>query len=376
MKCDRKRLLEELRAVMPGVDQKAPLLEGADAFQFYGGRLYSYNDAVSVSVETHLTEIMAGDGEEEVQGLECAIRAKELLALLTKLKQEELNAAVTDGRLRLSAKGIKAELPILEATLSEKIDLLGIRSKWKPLPQEFQEALRTCAIEDNDSHLNGVYVTGSEMFSADHSRINRFTLGKDLGTFWIADKSAAYLARLPHVTHYQANDAWVHFKAKPPKDDEEQIEVVFSAKRLRDSNYPVDKIQKVLESHEPVESDQVLKFPEEMEGALDRAGIFSVDINDYSTVTIDLTHKHIEVHSERSDSSFRERLAWGDGEAPSELAPMTFVADGDMLKYALSRSREFRVKSSIINGVHLVRLVFDTGVFRHVAGMINPEEGK
>ena len=146
MKCNRKRLLEELRAVMPGVDQKAPLLEGADAFQFYGGRLYSYNDAVSVSVETHLTEIMAGDGEE-VQGLEGAIRAKELLALLTKLKQEELNAAVTDGRLRLSAKGIKAELPILEATLSEKIDLLGIRSKWKPLPPEFQEALRTCAIE-------------------------------------------------------------------------------------------------------------------------------------------------------------------------------------------------------------------------------------
>ena len=46
----KKALMESLKMAMPGIETGNSTLSGADAFIFHSGRIYSYNDLISVAI--------------------------------------------------------------------------------------------------------------------------------------------------------------------------------------------------------------------------------------------------------------------------------------------------------------------------------------
>ena len=373
MTFDRKRVLAELAAVMPGIDKDGSLIEGADTFQFSGGRVYSFNEEISASVESSLfeLEVVQGDGEEELVTAECAIKADEFFKLLGKLTDDELEAERKETALIMKGDSVKVELPVLPPKLVDKIEGLGVKTTWKKkLPPEFQEALRACLISGNDTSFDGICVDGEDMLSADHSRINRFSLSAALDSFWITTTAAQQLCRLDALTHYQVGSRWVHFKSKPAEKG--GIVVVFSTKRLRIENFPIEKIRSVVAEHVIKKGDTKLTFPPELKAAIDRASIFAVDIESFNSIALIVSAKSLKVYSNRRGSKFMEVLKW-EADAIPDVGDekTTFKVDVATLKYSLERSRTVGVKRSTgKEGTLLTRLVFDAGPLRHISSTI------
>lgn len=50
MVIQKKELLDSLKACMPGIETGSAVLQGADSFVFHDGKIFTYNDSISVTV--------------------------------------------------------------------------------------------------------------------------------------------------------------------------------------------------------------------------------------------------------------------------------------------------------------------------------------
>ena len=85
MTIQRKELLESLKQCMPGIETGSAVLQGADSFVFHNGRIFTYNDSISVTVP------IKNEGLLE-EGLEGCVRAEEFFKIINKVD----NPQVTD----------------------------------------------------------------------------------------------------------------------------------------------------------------------------------------------------------------------------------------------------------------------------------------
>ena len=89
MVIQKKELLDSLKACMPGIETGSAVLQGADSFVFHDGKIFTYNDSISVTVP------IKNDGLLE-EGLEGCVKAEEFFKIISKFPADEIKFSVTE----------------------------------------------------------------------------------------------------------------------------------------------------------------------------------------------------------------------------------------------------------------------------------------
>ena len=214
MKISRKVLLDSLKKAMPGIESGNAVLQGADAFIFHEGKIFTYNDSIAVSIPLEI------DGLVD-EGVEGAVHADEFYKTLSKFSADELNFSVSEnGAWLIKCGKAKIEMTLMNFDFSER--LKGVtpdedEKSWVELPSDFIEGIGTCKMINNKTAMSGIYFSGKEIMSTDGFQINRYVIEKtksDLPTFWISDNSSSELLKFNNIKEIQLKDNWVHFKSE------------------------------------------------------------------------------------------------------------------------------------------------------------------
>lgn len=286
MKVSKSQLQEALEKVKPGLADKE-IIEQTMAFVFEGNKVITYNDHISLSHPVEGLDI-------DIKG---AIKAEELYGILSKLKRDELNLNVKEGKLYL--KSGKAEICLL---LTEKIKLplseIQNEKKWKELPDNFNHfmkfAMATCSKDFSQPVLTCVHVNeNGYLESTDDYKITRcFVEGKmPVGTFLIPATSVNEVVKIG-PKYIDVSNSWAHFM------NENQTMI---SCRVYEEDFP--KISDHLEVR-GVE----FEFPKAMKDILERASVFAKRDNVIDEeVTISIEKGKIEVSSFSDTGSFKEK---------------------------------------------------------------------
>lgn len=356
MTIQKKQLLEALKCAMPGIETGTATLQGADSFVFHNGNIFSYNDSISVSVPLS----QAGLVEENLEG---AVKAEEFFKIVSKLPSEEISFVVNEGSCILKSGKAKAQMTLMNFDFETRLKGIETSEDWLPIDDDFITGLGICKMSNNKSPLSGIYINGKEIFSTDGWQINKYTMKEsELPVFWLSDKSVDELLKFNNLKFMQVQGSWVHFKSED--------EILFSVKTLSSDKYPFDKVNSLLNTSNPKETDFHAKFPKELFNAIDRAVSFSIEISEHSAVRLNLTKEKIIVSSERSAGKYDEKVAWD--EEVGDFEEMTVYVDATMMQYAGTRTLEFYLqKGPIKNGKTIPRLLFVTPQSIHLMSTLD-----
>ena len=256
MKINRKKLLEALNIVSPGLSDKETNVDQVTTFAFFKDRIVTYNNEVSISHPI-----------QGIKGLEGAIEAKILYPLLEKISAEEIELirnknseiVIKAGKMR-SGLALQREIKL---PLKEEI---GDKGEWMEAPINLLEALSFVIFSAGkglDSPvLAGIHVSSKGFVEAsDGYRIARYELKGDLGanTFVIPEKNVSALIKMQNVTHIAEGIGWIHFKTEEG--------TVFSSRIFEEPFPNTSSWMKV--------NGNKLVLPEGIDDVLDRAMVFA-----------------------------------------------------------------------------------------------------
>ena len=296
MVIQKKELLDSLKACMPGIETGSAVLQGADSFVFHDGKIFTYNDSISVTVP------IKNDGLLE-EGLEGCVKAEEFFKIISKFPADEIKFSVTEkGTWLLKCGKAKAEMALLNFDFQTRLkNIAPEKDAWIDLSDDFVFGIGTCKMSVNKTQLSGVYFEGQDIISTDGNQMNCYTMKEtELPKFWISDNSANELLKLKKLVSMQLQGTWAHFKAED--------ETMFSIKTLQADTYPASKLKNIIDTSNPEKATLHAKFPKDLFNAIDRAVSFSMDIFDHSAVRLVISKEKIEVSAERSAGKLKKTL--------------------------------------------------------------------
>lgn len=347
MDIKRTELEAALKKCLPGVDTGKMLIEGADTFIFQDNKIFSYNDAISVSTPFPC----------ELTG---AVKAQELFKLVTKCKAdlkviEVKSEDESEQSWKIKSGSATAQLTLLESSVISQIKSMKTKDlKWSKIPENFMDGLSLCKIGCNRSSLAGIFVKDNIMVSTDELSINWFTLSDKMDCFWVDDSVIGELVKFTGVKEYSISDAWLHFRTED--------KTVFSCKIREQEGYLFPKIKSIIEPL--LKTNHVAKqLPSKLLEALDRASALSMSTAD-SNEAIQLVFKkeQVEVRSKRFTGKYLEKIPW-DKPVKEFTDPVSVFVDYAMISRSLKRSLSFYLsddedeKSLIFQGEGYIHLL-------------------
>lgn len=357
MTIQKSKLLESLKLAMPGIETGSAVLQGADSFVFHNGKIFSYNDSISVSVPLE----QAGMIEEEVEGV---VRAEEFFKIISKLPSDEISFVMSDGSWILKCGKAKATLTLQNFDYENRLSGIEPKDDWIDITDEFISGLGVCRMSNNKTPLSGIYISGNTVISTDGMQINKYEFKNcDIPTIWISDNCVNELIKLRNLIKMQVNGSWVHFQSEDG--------TIFSIKTLSTDKFPIEKIIPIIDTANPKKDDLHATFPKELFNAIDRAVSFSIDISERTAVRLIISKEKIEVSSERSAGKYNEKVSW-DCEINGDFEPITVYVDTVMMEFAGQRSLEFYLmKGPLKNGKVIPRLLFVTENSLHLMSTLD-----
>ena len=335
MKIGRTELLDALSLVQPGLAAKE-VIEQSQSFVFKGKRVYTYNDRIALSTPSPL----------DIEG---AVKAAELLSLLSKSKVKEYDIEITDNEFLLKSRKSKAGIR-LEAEISLPLDEISQPTDWTNLPKRFCEALKFCLFsagtDMSKEILTCLHIKGRHVTSCDNFRITRYDMGKSAtkqfpDSLLIPATAVRELLRYEPLT-YCIFDGWIHFRMENG--------AVFSCRSV-EQKYP--DMSKYME----VEGESV-EMPKRLAEALDRASIFvKTEFEQDEQVELSLKEGNLQVNGEGDSGWFKERIKIEyDGE------PVRFHVNPQFLMETLDLLHEMTIGEDKLrlegeNFVHVVNLL-------------------
>lgn len=255
MKVNRKTLLDALNLASPGLATKE-LIAQSMSFVFSGDRVFTYNDEIAVSHPV----------PEGIQGAG-VVRAAELMKLLNKSVDEEIDVIIADNSIILEGKKFKTTLKrSTEIVLPLQNEVFP--EVWDALPPGFGEAVRfvlfSASKDMTKPALTCVHAFGNRVETCDNYRATVRYFDNKEGSYFkeplMIPASAA--AEVPDYEFegYTTQHGWIHFRTKEG--------TVFSCRTFMNLKYP--DIREILKVEGPM-----LKFPDDMKNMLSRASIFS-----------------------------------------------------------------------------------------------------
>ena len=346
MTISRKELLDSLKRAMPAIETGTPTLQGADAFVFHDGKIFSYNDSIAVYIPLAITGLVD-------EGIEGSVHADEFFKVISKFSADEINFAVTGNNTWMLKCGkAKVEVTLMDFDFTTRLQgVTPDENSWVKISDEFVNGIGACKMAVNKTPLAGIYISGKNVVSTDGYQINKFEMkDTDLPTLWISDNSANELLKLSGLVEMQLQGTWAHFKSSDG--------TVFSIKTLQAEKFPFDRVVSLLDTSKPKEDDFHAMFPMELFGAIDRANSFAIDLSEHSVVRLVISSQHIEVSSERASGKYLEKVSWGQ-ELKEAVEPMTVYVDATMMSFMSKRSLEFYLKKMKSNSGKIIpRLLF------------------
>jgi len=202
---DRKKLLDTLTKVMPGIDSKG-LVEQMTNAHFTGKSLVTYNDQIYCSIPFH-TEF------------KCSIHAYTLFTLLNKLTCDNVKLELVDTTLKLTAVGVTASLNMGEGTEINQI-LESIEKEIKelkniePLPSDFINGVNLCAfsafVKDVGGSFTCIKVAGKHMMSSDKTRFSLYEMSSTMPEIMFKATTALEMVKYD-LKLMSETKSWLHF---------------------------------------------------------------------------------------------------------------------------------------------------------------------
>lgn len=362
MVVQKKQLVESLKACMPGIETGSAVLQGADTFVFHSGKIFTYNDVISVTVPITSEDLLS-------EGVEGCVKAEEFFKVVSKFPSDEIKFTVTEkGTWLLKCGKAKAEMTLLNFDFETRLKNIAPQEDgWADLTEDFAFGIGVCKMAVNKTQLAGVYVCGKEICSTDGNQINIYEMKEtELPTFWISDNSAGELLKLKKLVAMQLQGNWAHFKAEDG--------TMFSIKTLQAEGFPYDKLKNIVSTSNTSKSLLHHKFPKDLFNAIDRAVSFSIDISEHSAVRLVISKDKIEVSAERNAGKYSEKVAWEEA-IEQDFEPFTVYVDAGMMQFVAQRTVEFYLlKGPVRNGKQLPRLLFVTDSSAHLLSTLDAEK--
>jgi len=340
MKVQIKDLKTALKVVKAGLSSGKETTDQSGSFVFQDGMAYTYNDEVSVRAP-FLTKDISG-----------AVGAKELVALVGKLKGDECEIEFSDNELQVKCGRIKAGIR-LEAEIHmplQEIELPG-KKEWIKVPDNFDKILKAVifsASKDMSTPiLTVIHCNGDFIESTDSDRATRWDV-KKAGKYFpvpilLPVNAAKSLVGYDTIVAYAEKGGWVHFDLGGG--------TVFSC-RTFEGKYP--DLEPVLNV-----DGYGLEFPAEIKDMLDRAGIF---------VESDFDQEKL-VHIEISDKGVLKVKAEGESGWIEESVRLRNHAK-ESINFSINPHHLQQILSSVTIGIiGQDRILFQSDNFQHVVAL-------
>lgn len=268
MRINRKSILTALAAVSPGLSQKE-IIEQSASFVFRNGRVITFNDEVACSIECDI-------------GVEGAVVAAPLMALLQKLEEEELDIEQAENELRVKTGRRKAGIR-MDQEVSLPVEGIEDPSEWTALPEGFLDAIgiaQQCA-SSNESEfvLTCVHLHPKWVEACDQFQIARYPIKTGLKESTLIRRSSLKSVMGMDVVEYSQTENWLHFR--------NPAGLQLSCRRYSQKYPPLDEFLNV----EGVETT----LPKGLEAAVDKANIFSALAEEGNLITIAIRRGKIKL---------------------------------------------------------------------------------
>jgi len=326
MKLNKKEMLNALDKVKPGISTQENV-EQATSVAFSDGKLYSFNDEISVQMEVPGLDI------------EGAVRAREFTSILRKLKPDKngnLKGRIDGNELYLRGQG-KSETGLnLEAEIRMPLSELGdLESEyWIDLPSNFLKGARFALFSaakssSDDPILACIHVNGQFIESSDNFRLTQYNMGKKAKKSFpepllIPASSIKQVLQYDPIK-YTRTEGWIHFKNEDG--------IIISCRIFADDNYPsADKYIYELESPN-------ISLPDTIEQSLDGAQVFTED-SEQDLVFLYIDNSKVIIKGEGEAGWFKDELKSKNEDLDE---PIQFAANPHLLRDILKDTRDFQI---------------------------------
>lgn len=250
----RLQLLDALEFVFKGITAKE-LFEQSASFVFSGGRIYSYNDEVSMSYPLLDCDI------------EGAVKGEEFYKLVSRLSRDKLEVEAEGTVLKIQCGHAKAGLSFCEE-IKLPFDSIQHTGDWQKIPEGLLDAMKFAALACSDDMsravLTCIHISEKGIVEASDSLriISHKIQGKwKLGDMLIPHSSMETLYKYAKdVVEVAASDNWIHFRTKE--------NAIFSARTFNGDRFPD------IAGHMEVQGETV-EFPKQVIDIIERASIFA-----------------------------------------------------------------------------------------------------
>lgn len=314
MRVNREELLKVLESVTPGLATRE-ILEQSSCLVFDKGRVLTFNDSVACSRESPL----------KIQG---AVKAKPLLDLLSRLKEDELGVEVSGGTLRIKGSGRRAELR-MEQEVMLPIDTVEPPDDWRSLPAEFSEAVSIvspCASsEESQFVLTCVHIHPEWLEACDRFQIARYTLKTGVQQSILVKSESLRKIVTFDMTEVCETESWIHFR--------NPAGLVLSCRRYLDDYKELDRF---LTS----EGTEKAALPASIEEIVQRAEVFSVDNAAGNHLVVDLREDRVSIQSEGTYGRYKE---WKEKQGTYKGQPVRFSISPKLIVEVCKKTSEVRI---------------------------------
>lgn len=280
MKTNRADFAAKLQSVRPGLASKE-IIDQSTSFVFYNDKIYTFNDELYCSIDSPVS-------------IEGAVSANELINLLEKLKEDEVDVSVEDGKIIIKGNNRRGGIN-LNSDIKLPIQSINENIEWDLLPEKFIPGLdivRHCAGSDEAQFvLTCVHFNPEYIESCDNFQITRFDVDTELEfeDFLIRAEAIKNFIN-SGITHIGIDTNWVHFM------NSHNLHI---ACRKYTEDYP--DWASVLDC----EGEEIV-FPEGLIEAIEKAEIFSQDNLTSNTIRLTLTPGKIKIYGEGAKGFFEE----------------------------------------------------------------------
>jgi hypothetical protein len=270
MKVSREKLLSALEFCAPGLSERE-IVEQSSCFILKDRNIVTYDSETACSYPSPLDSSFEG-----------AVKAEPLRAILHKMKENTIE--VTQSRSELLVKGKNRRVGIaMEKNIELPLDSLESPSDWKPLPDNFTDAVefvKDCAGRDDANfYLTCVHIHPRWIEAFDNYQFARYKIRVDIEQDLLIRQVALKNILNLNMVEFSESENWIHFRNSD--------NLMLSCRRYMDEYKNLSKIAKYQGSK--------ITLPKSLKEAATRAEVFSVDSPDDNQVRVDLTPGWIKV---------------------------------------------------------------------------------
>ncbi len=332
MKLNRLEFINALKQVQPAIASRE-VIEQSHSFVFKDNTIYAFNGDVCVSHPFDL------------EGIECVVVAKELYALLNKIKQQEIDVEITEEGFTIKLAKGKA-LITLENDIKLPYDELGLNEEkeWEKLPNNFITAVDfvkfTCGNDPNKPQLTCIHIKDSFVTTCDDDRATRYTLTDSMNEMLIPMEHLRNLVKYKPI-EYATNTEWVFFRTEEG--------TVFACTTYAEEYPDIDYLFE--------QEGSKFTLPEGLSELLEKANIFAKsELAEIDSVDISVSNRKLCVKAIGEGGSYEERIKC------KSRAEFAFSINPLMLQECLSLTNAIEYNENVI--------YMHCDEFKHAVGLL------